>query len=153
PARLRPHVKTHKLSQIIAMKRELGIDKFKTSTIAEAEMTATAGGHDVLLAYQCVGPAATRLAALIRQFPDTHLASSVDNPATLAELAAAAAAAGVTIELLIDLNVGMNRTGIAPGEAAVELYRQISQTPGVTPGGLHAYDGHLKNTDHAALAR
>ncbi|MEM9589544.1 MAG: alanine racemase, partial [Planctomycetota bacterium] len=55
--RLRPHVKTHKLPQIVKMKRQLGIDKLKAATLAEAEMTAAAGGQDVLLANQPVGPA------------------------------------------------------------------------------------------------
>ncbi|MEO6626862.1 MAG: alanine racemase, partial [Burkholderiaceae bacterium] len=55
-SRLRPHVKTHKLPQIIAMKRAAGIHKFKVSTIAEAEMTAASGGEDILLAYQPIGP-------------------------------------------------------------------------------------------------
>ena len=54
--RLRPHVKTHKLPQVIALKLRAGITKFKTATIAEAEMTAAASGRDVLLAYQPVGP-------------------------------------------------------------------------------------------------
>ena len=83
PARLRPHVKTHKLPQIIAIKRSLGIDKFKVSTIAEAEMTAEAGGRDVLLAYPCVGPNIGRLIRLIERFPDTHFATLVDYPPVL----------------------------------------------------------------------
>lgn len=153
PARLRPHVKTHKLPQIIAIKRSLGIDKFKVSTIAEAEMTAEAGGRDVLLAYPCVGPNIGRLIRLIERFPDTHFATLVDYPPVLQEISAAAVAAGVQVELLIDLNVGMDRTGIAPDEAAVELYRQIVAAPGVSAGGLHAYDGHLRNTDFAALVQ
>jgi D-threonine aldolase len=151
PARLRPHVKTHKLPQIIAMKRSLGINKFKASTIAEAEMTAAAGGSDVLIAYQCVGPNARRLAQLIEKFPQTHFASLVDNPASLGELSAAATAAGVTMELLVDLNVGMNRTGIAPDQTAVDLYRQLSQTAGIVAGGLHAYDGHVRDINYQAL--
>ncbi len=153
PARLRPHVKTHKLPQIIAIKRRLGIDKFKVSTIAEAEMTAEAGGRDILLAYPCVGPNVARLVELMRRFPQTRFATLVDNPASLAELAAAATAGGVTIELLIDLNVGMDRTGIRPGDEAAALYRQLSQTPGLQAGGLHAYDGHVRNADYAALVQ
>lgn len=153
PARLRPHVKTHKLPQIIAIKRRLGIDKFKVSTIAEAEMTAEAGGRDILLAYPCIGPNVPRFVELMRRFPETRFATLVDNPASLADLAAAATAGGVTIELLIDLNVGMDRTGIRPGDEATELYRQLSQTPGIRAGGLHAYDGHLRNADYAALAQ
>jgi len=142
-SRLRPHVKTHKLPQIIALKLAAGITKFKCATIAEAEMTAAAAGPDVLLAYQPVGPNARRFAALVRTFPQTRFTTVVDNPRTLAEVSQAALAAGVTAEVLIDLNVGMNRTGIVPGPGAGELYRRLATTPGVRPGGLHAYDGHL----------
>lgn len=146
-SRLRPHVKTHKLPQIIRLKLEAGITKFKAATIAEAEMTAAAGGTDVLLAYQPVGPNARRFVELIRKFPGTRFSTLVDNPATLIEIATAAQTAGVTAEVLIDLNVGMNRTGIAPGAEATALYRTLAATPGLKPAGLHAYDGHL----HQAL--
>ncbi|MBL8815555.1 MAG: M81 family metallopeptidase [Planctomyces sp.] len=147
---LRPHVKTHKMPQIIAMKRRLGISKFKTATIAEAEMTATAGGEDVMLAYQPVGPGIHRLIALIQAFPQTRFTALVDDSDNLRQIAAAAELAKVTVRLFVDLNVGMNRTGIAPGNAA-ELYRQLCRTPGVQPAGLHAYDGHLHNTDMQQL--
>ena len=151
-ARLRPHVKTHKLPQILALELQHGITKFKAATIAEAEMCATAGAPDVLLAYQPVGPNARRLAELVRTFPRTRFLALADNPGTLAELAAAASAAPVTLEVLLDLNVGMNRTGIVPGEDAERLYHTLAHTPGLVPGGLHAYDGHLHNRDHAQLA-
>jgi D-serine deaminase-like pyridoxal phosphate-dependent protein len=153
PSRLRPHVKTHKLPQIVAMKLAAGITKFKTSTIAEAEMTAAAGGKDILMAYQPVGPGAGRFAQLIKAFPQTRFAALVDNPGTLAELSAAAVAAGVTMELVVDLNVGMNRTGVVPGPDAVALYKSLFQTPAIVAGGLHAYDGHLHNPDHDTVGR
>ena len=141
--RLRPHVKTHKLPGIIALKLAAGIPKFKCATIAEAEMTAAAGGPDVMLAYQPVGPNALRFVTLIRTFPRTRFCTVIDNSATLAELAGAAQSAGVTAEVLLDLNVGMDRTGLPPGPAAVALYRQLAATAGLRPAGLHAYDGHL----------
>ena len=56
PARLRPHVKTHKLPQLVARQVARGITRFKAATIAEADMTPGAGGIDILLAYQPVGP-------------------------------------------------------------------------------------------------
>ncbi len=152
PSRLRPHVKTHKLPQVIEMKVRAGIRKFKASTIAEAEMTAAAGGDDVLIAYPCVGPNVPRLIGLIQTYPQTRFATLVDNQASLQTLSDAAVAAGVEVTLLIDLNVGMNRTGIEPGPEAVELYRQLDSMPGVVAGGLHAYDGHLKDPDHDALS-
>ena len=69
PARLRPHVKTHKLAEIIKLKLAAGIDKFKCATIAEAEMTAHAGALDVMLAYQPVGPMSGALWSLRAPFP------------------------------------------------------------------------------------
>ncbi len=150
--RLRPHVKTHKLPQVIALKLRAGITKFKTATIAEAEMTASAGGRDVLLAYQPVGPGIRRFIELVRAFPQTRFAGLVDNPGTVAELSRAAQSAGVTLDLYLDLNVGMNRTGIVPEDAAT-VYRPLATSPGLRAAGLHAYDGHLHNSDHAALGR
>jgi D-serine deaminase-like pyridoxal phosphate-dependent protein len=149
--RLRPHVKTHKLPQVVRLKLELGITKFKTATIAEAEMTAAAGGRDVLLAYPLVGPNVRRFMRLITTFPETRFSTVVDHPASLAALSAAATAAGVTAHVYLDLNVGMERTGIVAGDAAAALYRQMCAAPGIKPAGLHAYDGQLVNTDLTAL--
>lgn len=152
-SRLRPHVKTHKLPQVIALKRAAGIHKFKVSTIAEAEMTAAAGGEDILLAYQPVGPNVARLVALMRRFPDTRFSTLVDDPDNLAAISRVAVAENAMITLYVDLNVGMNRTGIVPGAAAAALYRALCRAPGITAGGLHAYDGHLRNADTQALSR
>ena len=151
PAKLRPHVKTHKLAPIVAMKLALGIRKFKVSTIAEAEMTAQAGGPDILLAHQPNGPGIARLVALMKAYPAVTWAAIVDDPENLRAIGAAVQAAGTPLTLYVDVNVGMNRTGIVPGEAAQALYAQLCRTPGITPGGLHAYDGHLRDADDTVL--
>ena len=151
--RLRPHVKTHKLPQVIAMKLAAGIHKFKVSTIAEAEMTAQAGGEDILLAHQPVGPGVARLIELMRRFPKTKFSTLVDDAGNLAAISKAAAAANLMLDVYVDLNVGMNRTGIAPDESAAALYRALCKAPGLRAAGLHAYDGHLRNADSAALAK
>ena len=150
-SRLRPHVKTHKMPQIIAMKRVLGIDKFKTSTIAETEMTAEAGGRDILLAYPLVGPNIPRFIELMKRYPNTQFSALVDNPNSLLQIASYAKSQSQVACLYVDLNVGMNRTGIAPGPGAIELYRLLSTTDGVRPGGLHAYDGHIHESDLDSL--
>ncbi len=152
PDRLRPHVKTHKLPQIIALKLAAGITKFKCATIAEAEMTAASGGPDVLLAYQPVGPNARRWVELIRRFSRTRFSTILDNSGSLAELAQASRAASVTSDVYLDLNVGMDRTGIRPGPEAELLYREMAATPGLRPAGLHAYDGHLHQSSEAERA-
>lgn len=145
--KLRPHVKTHKLPQVVQMKIAAGITRFKTATIAEAEMTAAAGGADVLLAYQPVGPNAARLIELIRRFPATRFSTIVDNADVASTLNAAAIATGLKIDVWLDLNVGMDRTGIKPGPEAHNLYTRLSESPGLCPVGLHAYDGHLHDAD------
>jgi D-serine deaminase-like pyridoxal phosphate-dependent protein len=149
--RLRPHVKTHKMPDVIRMEIDRGIGKFKVATIAEAEMTAAAGGGDVLLAYPVVGPAARRLAALAAAHPATTFRAITDSAEGIDALSAAAVAAGVVLDVLLDLDVGLGRTGIRPGPEAAALYRRIAAAPGLTAGGLHAYDGHLRDTDHARL--
>jgi D-serine deaminase-like pyridoxal phosphate-dependent protein len=149
--RLRPHVKTHKMAEVVRMALRHGITKFKAATIAEAEMTAAAGGADILLAYPVVGPAATRLTQLIARHPEVRWRAVVESDVGIDDLARAAGAAGAVVETLLDLNVGMDRTGVAPGPEAMRLARRIAESPSLSFGGLHAYDGHLHEPDHDRL--
>jgi len=145
--RLRPHVKTHKLPEIVRLQLSMGITKFKCATIAEGEMLADNGAPDVLLAYQPLGPKVTRLIQLITRFPATQFSTMADDSGAVRALSAAAVSAGVTIPVLVDIDCGMHRSGI-PAEAGAEsLYRQIASSPGLLPGGLHAYDGHINKPD------
>ncbi|WP_233148309.1 D-TA family PLP-dependent enzyme [Rhodopirellula sp. MGV] len=147
PEVLRPHVKTHKLPQIVQLKLKAGITKFKTSTIAECEMTAEAGGEDILMAYQPVGPNIRRFLTLVETFPDCRFSTIVDCLEIAQQLSDEATRIGAVIDLFVDLNVGMNRTGIHVGESAERLYRFISESPSCNAVGLHAYDGHIHHTD------
>ena len=149
PARLRPHIKTHKLPQVVARQVELGVTKCKTATIAEAEMAAREGVQDVLLAAQLVGPNVARFLTLLRTFPSVRFSTLADDAEVIANLGAAAEGAGATIAVWLDLDIGQHRTGVAPGPRAVELYRKISTLAGLRAAGLHAYDGHLHQTDLA----
>ncbi|HEV9037285.1 MAG TPA: D-TA family PLP-dependent enzyme [Puia sp.] len=150
-ARLRPHVKTHKSAEVTQMMLEAGIGRFKCATIAEAEMLAIQGAPDVLLAYQPIGPKAARMVALINRFPDTRFSCLIDNAGAATAMAAVFAGAGLIVPVWLDINVGMNRTGIAPDEAALQLYQTATALKGITPVGLHAYDGHIRDTDPAVL--
>ncbi len=143
PNRLRPHVKTHKTAEIIAMQLKLGITKFKASTIAEAEMCAAVGATDVLLAMPCVGINAHRLAELALKFPDTQFSSIADDMDTVRFLASAAQQHNVTLGVYLELDCGMSRTGIFPGDAAAILAHAMKDTPRLQFRGLHAYDGHI----------
>ncbi len=147
--RLRPHIKTHKMAELVQLQLKAGISKFKCATIAEAEMLAQAGAKDVLLANQPVGPNIDRLLSLVGWFRDVRFSTIADDAEAVGNLAQAAQAAGVTLPVWLDLDVGMGRTGIAPGQAAATLYKLIGQLPGVEPAGLHLYDGHLHEGDPA----
>ena len=150
PDRLRPHVKTHKLPQLVRRQLALGITKFKCATIAEAEMVADCGAAEVLLAGQPVGPNVPRLLALVKKFPATRFSTIADDEGAIRELARQAAEARVVLDVFLDLDVGQHRTGIAPGPRAAQLYRLIGVLPGLRAAGLHAYDGHIQDADLAA---
>ena len=149
-SRLRPHIKTCKSREAAQLLLEAGIQKFKCATIAEAEMLAMIGAPDVLLAYQPNTTKIHRLIDLIKTYPQTRFSCLVDNIDTAQALSEQAVVAGLVVPVYIDLNVGMNRTGIAPGEAVVTLYAELEKLPGVQPVGLHAYDGQLRNPDIGA---
>ena len=149
PDRLRPHVKTHKVAQIIQMQLEAGITKFKAATIAEAEMCAMVKAPDVLLAMPCVGHNAHRLADLVIQYPDTSFSTIADDEETVRFLASAAQQANVAIGVFLELDCGMGRTGIAPGQKAMYIARTIKDTPRLQFRGIHAYDGHIHDADLA----
>ena len=151
-SRLRPHVKTNKSREANQLMLDAGIRKFKCATIAEAEMLALINAPDVLLAYQPNDTKIHRLLALMQTYPNTQFSCLVDNPTTARYLSEQAVAAGQVVPVYIDLNVGMNRTGLAPGDAVLTLYAELGQLPGVRPVGLHAYDGHLRNPDIMARA-
>jgi D-serine deaminase-like pyridoxal phosphate-dependent protein len=151
--RLRPHLKTSKLPEVVRMHHDRGVSRFKVATIAEAEMAAAAGAPDVLLAYQPVGPNVARFVRLVQTYPGTRFSAVVDDEATIAALSNAAVAAGVTLPLYLDLDGGMHRTGIAPGAEAVARYRWLASRPGLHAAGLHMYDGHVRGADVEARRR
>lgn len=142
PARLRPHCKTHKTAQIVQMEVKCGITRHKAATFAEAEMLALAGAKDVFLAYNLVGPNVPRAVRFRERFPEVRFSATADHPGPIRWLGEAMQAAGQQMEVLLDIDTGQHRTGIAVGEEAFQLYRQMTATPGLIPGGLHVYDGH-----------
>jgi D-serine deaminase-like pyridoxal phosphate-dependent protein len=147
PDRLRPHVKTHKMPELIKRQLRQGINKFKCATIAEAEMCAAAGAPDILLAYQPVGPNINRLRQLTEKFPAVRFGAVVDTPSIVTDLEGAFLDAPRKLSVYLDLDCGMHRTGIEPGGRALDLYRSIDQSEVLEVGGLHAYDGHNHEQD------
>ena len=141
-ARLRPHVKTHKTREIVRLELEAGITKHKVATVAEAEMVASCGAADVLLAYPVVGPNCPRLAQLMKKFPHCRFSGLADHPVGAKALSDAMIQAGLRLDVLLDLDVGQHRTGIAPGDQAADLFELIAKLPGLRADGFHVYDGH-----------
>lgn len=146
------HVKTNKTPEIVQMMLEAGISKFKCATIAEAEMVCIAGGKFVVIAHQLVGPKINRLVALCQKYPDVMIASLVDNQLTAQQTNAIFAAHNLTANLFLDVNNGMDRSGISlySIEAVSELYQYLLSQSNLRCYGLHVYDGHVRDAEFAA---
>jgi D-serine deaminase-like pyridoxal phosphate-dependent protein len=147
PSRLRPHVKTHKSAAVTQLLLDAGLRHFKCATLAEAEMLGRLEAPDVLLAYQPVGPNIERFLVLQDRFPASRFSCLVDNLETASQLAFQAQQHHSAAGVYIDINIGMNRTGILPDQV-LELYGQISTLTGLRFIGLHAYDGHIHDHDY-----
>lgn len=145
--RLRPHVKTYKMAGVIKLQMDQGIYKFKSATVAETEMAARCGVKDILLAVQPVGPNLERFFQLKHEFRDAKISCIVDCEEVVRELSQLAVKTGMDANVWIDINNGMNRTGIPPGEEALRLIKKITGMTGVKTEGLHVYDGHIHEKD------
>lgn len=143
---LRPHVKTNKIAEVCSMMMDAGISKFKCATIAEAEMLGMIGAKDVLLAYQPVGPKPARLLALQQKYIATSFSCVVDDFTAAKKINEVFTAAGLAIDVFIDLDTGMKRTGISVSKA-FSLFLQLQTLPGIKVKGLHGYDGHIVEPD------
>jgi len=153
--RLVPHIKTHKMAEIVRMQLNAGISKFKCATIAEAEMLAEAGAKNILLAYQLTEPKAERFLTLIKKYPEIQFASLIDNFDSAKMLNDLFEKENLKANFFIDVDAGMNRTGIAPADVGVpaninplfNLFQQIQKFPTLEFKGLHIYDGHIRESD------
>lgn len=144
----RPHVKGLKTPEIAQRALAAGAIGVTCAKLGEAEVMAAAGIHDILIANQIVGPIkAQRLARLCRV---ARVMVAVDDAHNVAQLGAAATAHGVTTGVLVDVNIGMERTGVAPGDAALRLSRVVSETPGLRYCGLMGWEGQATTLTDAA---
>lgn len=136
----RPHTKGQKVPQIARMELTAGAHGITCAKLGEAEVMAAAGINDILIANQVVGPhKAARLAALLET---TAVIVAVDDVDNARELAQAAAKRGQTLRVLIEVDNGMQRAGVAPGEATVKLAEQIAGLEGLNFSGLMAWEAH-----------
>jgi D-serine deaminase-like pyridoxal phosphate-dependent protein len=155
--RLRPHAKTHKSPVIARRQMALGAVGVCCQKVSEAEAMVQGGVADVLVSNEIAGARkCARLAALARE---ARIAVCVDDVAHIVALSAAAVAYGVTIDVLVEINVGGNRCGVEPGAPALALAEGIAKAPGLCFRGLQAYYGsaqhiadYAKRRDAAASA-
>ena len=151
PERLWPHVKSHKCIEMVRLQIGLGITRFKCATIAEAEMAAEAGASHIILAYPLIGPNIARYLRLASapQYNTnrrTVFYAIGDNYGSLSELSAQAEKMQMKMNVLLDVDLGMHRTGIS-FDTLFSLYQSSSKLKGINPVGLHCYDGHCHERD------
>jgi D-serine deaminase-like pyridoxal phosphate-dependent protein len=135
------------MPELVRMQMKQGISKFKCATIAEAEMVAACNATDILLAMQPVGPNLERFFRLKREFDDSDISCIADDAEIIDEISAMAVKTGLKTRVWLDINVGMNRTGVVPGKKAEELYLRMMSSPMLVAAGLHVYDGHIHEHD------
>ena len=145
PERLWPHVKTHKSLDMVKLLISMGIHRFKCATIPECEMVAMAGATDAVLAYPLVGPNIERFLALQKMYPDCAFYAIGDDHGAIKALSDKAVENDSEVRFLLDVNMGMNRTGIELDKAE-DLARYAASLPGLSFRGMHCYDGNHNNS-------
>lgn len=144
--KLRPHIKTHKIGEILELFKIYNIKKIKCATIAEAELGAIHEIPDVLLAYQPIGIKKERWISLIQKYPNTRFSTITDNLDSAKALNEIAKENDLKLNIYLDLNTGMNRTGFSISEDWTALIDKIVKLKNLHFEGIHIYDGHLKGT-------
>ena len=154
--RLRPHAKSHKCPEIALRQIALGAAGVCVQKVSEAAALVAGGVADVLIANEIVG--APKLKLLAELNARARVAVCADNADNVAALDAAARAAGIRLDVLVEIDVGANRCGVAPGAPAVALAKQIAACGSLRFAGLQAYQGsaqHLRKVGERrdAIAR
>lgn len=136
--RWRPHVKTSKLGFVMRQLAEQGVVNVKCATTLELQTAAEAGATDILVAYPMMGANAQRVRELAEQLSDRRISALVENAAQIQ------AWAGSRVGLFIDVNSGLDRTGLEQAHVAelIQLAQAI-EAAGLVFRGLHVYDGHM----------
>jgi D-serine deaminase-like pyridoxal phosphate-dependent protein len=137
--RLRPHAKTHKVPEIARLQIAAGATGITVAKVSEAEVFADAGIDDLFVAYQVVAPA--QLQRLVRLARRVQLRSAVDSREGAEVLSRAATGAGVEVAVMLEIDLGIGRTGVRAGVAACELAQRIAALPGLKLNGVYGFRG------------
>jgi len=147
--RLRPHTKTHKSPMLGARQLAYGAAGLTVAKVSEAEVMLASGAKDLLIAYPIYGP--EKMRRLVEVARKTTVTVSVDSVETARPIAEAAAAAGITIGILAEVDAGLHRVGVQP-ELFVEFLQGLAPLRGIELRGMAFYPGHIKSPDSTALA-
>lgn len=161
PDRWQPHIKTVKSSWAINALADAGVTRFKCATSREAELLgATLGARvprgadfQVLVAYPHLGPTLDRVAAAAFARPNIRWAVLVEDAAGAERVVAANERGGATLDVYLDVNPGMDRTGVALGDAATAAAAAVQGVARERLAGLHMYDGHAETAGATAEER
>ncbi|MFB3097810.1 MAG: alanine racemase [Dehalococcoidia bacterium] len=146
-AKVRPHVGCHQCPRLAHLQMAAGgtVGGIAVTTVGEAEVFSDAGFNDILVTSEVVTrPAIRRLCELAQL---KRITVAVDHPRNVADLSEAAADAGVVLRILVELDAGMGRCGVAPGPASLELARGVNDSAGLEFSGLMANEGPVPNQD------
>jgi len=143
--RLRPHTKTHKSVTLAKRQLALGAAGLTVAKVSEAEVMLGAAPADVLVAFPVIGRA--KLERLVEVARQTRVTVALDSVFAARQLSEAARAAQVSFGVLAEMDAGLGRVGVAPGEPLLELARSIARLPHLEFGGIAFYPGHIKDLD------
>jgi len=141
--RLRPHAKSHKCPEIAQRQIALGAAGVCVQKVSEAAALVAGGVRDVLIANEVVGAPKVKLLAELNRH--AHVAVCADDAGNVTALDAAARAAGVTLDVLVEIDVGAGRCGVQPGAPAVVLAAQIAKCANLRFAGIQAYQGSAQH--------
>jgi D-serine deaminase-like pyridoxal phosphate-dependent protein len=151
PVRVRTHAKTHKCPEVAKRQMALGAVGACCQKVSEAEAMVAGGIADVLVTNEVVG--AAKIERLAKLAGSAQLGVCVDDAGNVRELGAAVGRAGTKLDVYIELEVGMARCGIAPGEPALALARVVAACPNLRFAGLQAYNGRAQHVRTLAERR
>jgi D-serine deaminase-like pyridoxal phosphate-dependent protein len=150
-ATLRPHAKTHRAPAVARRQIAAGASGITCAKVGMAEAMVAGGIDDVYIANQVVAAQAIeRLCVLAQQ---AKVTVAVDTARNATDLSAATQAFGANLNIVIEVDAGMGRCGVQPGQPTLELARIVAHSEGLTFAGLHAYEGHVVQDEKAEIRK
>jgi D-serine deaminase-like pyridoxal phosphate-dependent protein len=138
---LRPHIKTHKIPQIAFMQLRAGAVGITCQKLGEAEVMAEAGIDDILITYEIIGEHKLRRLAQLKRLANVY--TVIDSEEVIAPLAAHIQQEELRHEVMIEINTGLNRCGVLPGEPVLALVQRLQQFPSLKLRGIFTHEGHV----------